>query len=199
MPIENIPKSSWIFTLLLEELIVNISFCNDIVVKYPNLIFDSSDFTSLQESALVSLLKRDDLQMKENSTLPIDLGDWTKENFLTLKTTLQHCLPHIRYFHFTNIEIYYRIRPYQKILDIQLWEDINQHIWIDCKTATYSTKSITCKFELILHGNRDLAPQKFWKICHGHACTIVVAKVKGIDEIIEGYNPLTRDDSNIEF
>ena len=54
-----------------------------------NLIFDAKDFTSLQESALVPLLKRDDLQMKEvkiwnyiikweiaqNPTLHIDLKE----------------------------------------------------------------------------------------------------------------------------
>ncbi|RHZ54304.1 hypothetical protein Glove_428g32 [Diversispora epigaea] len=117
------------------------NFCNDIIVKNPNLIFDSSDFTSLPESALVSLLKRDDLQMKEieiwdyvikwgisqNPTLPTNLEKWTKWNFLTLKTTLQQFLPLIRYFHITNIEIYDKIRPYKKILDKQLWKDIIQH------------------------------------------------------------------------
>ena len=40
-------------------------FYNDIIVKYPNLIFESEDFTSLQETALVSILKRDDLRVKE--------------------------------------------------------------------------------------------------------------------------------------
>ncbi|RHZ87599.1 hypothetical protein Glove_33g279 [Diversispora epigaea] len=210
------------------------NFCNDIVVKYPNLIFDSSDFTSLQESALVSLLKRDDLQMKEveiwdyvikwgiiqNPTLPTNLGDWTKENFLTLKATLQQCLPHIRYFHITNIEIYERIRPSapdrtiilpaQSVLNTELPPRTTEpfstiisedHVakissWINRKTATYSTKKIPYKFELILCGTRDgFAPQTFWNICHGHACTIVVAKVKGTDEIIGGYNPLAWDNT----
>ncbi|RHZ75470.1 hypothetical protein Glove_213g88 [Diversispora epigaea] len=54
-----------------------------ISVKYPNLIFYADDFTSLEEPALVSLLKRNDLQ---------NLG-------LCHQTTLQQCLPHIRYFH----------------------------------------------------------------------------------------------------
>ncbi|RHZ87650.1 hypothetical protein Glove_33g213 [Diversispora epigaea] len=259
-------KASWLKThfslvyrtIFVKENFKNLeNFCNDIVAKYPNLIFDSLDFTSLPESALVSLLKRDDLQMKEveiwdyvikwgitqNPTLPTNLRDWTKENFLTLKTTLQQCLPHIRYFHITIIEIYDKIRPYKKILDKQLWEDINQHLaapdrliksnilparsvlvtelpprtnepkepfstiisedhaaeisnWIDRKTATYSTTNIPYKFELILRGTRDgLAPQTFWNICHGHVCTIVVAKVKGTDEIIGGYNPLTWDNT----
>ncbi|RIB27904.1 hypothetical protein C2G38_1663318 [Gigaspora rosea] len=40
-------------------------FCNDIISKQPNMIFDLDDFISLPENALVTLLKRDDLQMDE--------------------------------------------------------------------------------------------------------------------------------------
>src|SRR5205085_12559576 len=96
---------------------------------------------SLQESALVSLLKRDDLQLEEmvlweyiikwgisqNSTLPVDLKEWTNENFTTLKTTLLRCLPLIRYFHIPGIDVLKKIKPYKKILDEQLWEDLNQY------------------------------------------------------------------------
>ncbi|RHZ79911.1 hypothetical protein Glove_140g60 [Diversispora epigaea] len=32
-------------------------------------------------------------------------------------------------------------------------------------------------------------------MCHGHADTIVVAKVSGTDEIVGGYNPLAWDNS----
>ncbi|RHZ76510.1 hypothetical protein Glove_196g138 [Diversispora epigaea] len=117
-------------------------FCNDIVAKYPSLIFDADDFTSLQESALVSLLKRDDLQLEEviiweyvikwgiaqNSTLPVDFNEWTKENFITLKTTLQQCLPLIRYFHISNADFWSKVEPYKKIFDKQLWKDLNQHL-----------------------------------------------------------------------
>ncbi|RHZ75466.1 hypothetical protein Glove_213g87 [Diversispora epigaea] len=118
------------------------NFCNDIIVKYPDLIFVADDFTSLKESALISLIKRNDLQIEEvkiwdyvikwgiaqTSTLPTNLDDWTKENFLTLKTTLQQCLPHIRYFHLLGIEVLDKIQPYKKILDKQLWKDINQRL-----------------------------------------------------------------------
>ncbi|RHZ70833.1 hypothetical protein Glove_266g35 [Diversispora epigaea] len=229
-------------------------FCNDIVVKYPNLIFDSSDFTSLEESTIVSLLKRNDLQIEEiklwdyiikwgiakTSTLPTNLNDWTTEDFLTLKITLQQCLPHIRYFHLSGVDVLDKIKPYKKILDKQLWKDINQRLitperpvksiifpprsvlvkqppraeepresfstiiseehaaeistWIDRKTNAYTSINIPYKFELILRGTQDgFAPQTFWDICHGHACTVVLVKVKGTDEIIGGYNPLTWD------
>ncbi|RHZ67387.1 hypothetical protein Glove_301g65 [Diversispora epigaea] len=131
------------------------NFCNDIVVKYPNLIFDTDDFTSLEESALVSLLKQNDLQMKE--------------------AILQKSLPNIRYFHLSSIEVVDKIEPFKKILDKQLWEDINQSVLV---------------IELSPHG---FVPQTFWNMCHGHVCTVVLVKVKGTDEIIGGYNPLTWD------
>ncbi|RIB09360.1 BTB/POZ protein [Gigaspora rosea] len=42
------------------------TFCTYILAKHPNLIFDSDDFTSIQENALITLLKRDDLQIEES-------------------------------------------------------------------------------------------------------------------------------------
>ncbi|RHZ89920.1 hypothetical protein Glove_9g170 [Diversispora epigaea] len=143
-------KTSWLkthFSLVYHSIFINNNFkelenfCNDIVAKYPNLIFDSEDFTSLQESALVSLLKRDDIQMEEgkiweytikwgisqNPDLPINLEEWNKENFLTLKNTLQQCLPYIRYFHISSTDIVDKVEPYKKIIDKQLWKDLFQH------------------------------------------------------------------------
>ncbi|RHZ73522.1 hypothetical protein Glove_230g159 [Diversispora epigaea] len=109
-------------------------FRNDTIAKYPNLIFESSEFTSIRESALVSILKLNDLQVKEseiwdhvikwgtaqNSTLPEKLEEWSDENFITLKTTLQQCLPLIRYFQISNSDVMEKVEPYNKILDEQL-------------------------------------------------------------------------------
>ncbi|RIB00432.1 hypothetical protein C2G38_2234326, partial [Gigaspora rosea] len=113
-------------------------WCNDNIVKYPDKFFDSEDFTSIKENALVSIIKRDNLQMKEaniwkhvikwgiaqNSDLPSDLKNWTNENFLTLKNILKNCLPHIRYFQMSAEDIIDNVRPYQQILEKDLWDDI---------------------------------------------------------------------------
>ncbi|RHZ76269.1 hypothetical protein Glove_199g150 [Diversispora epigaea] len=257
-------KSSWLrshFSLVYRTIFSRNDFkdlekfCNDIVTKHPSLIFGAEDFTSLQESALVSLLGRDDLQLEEtiiweyviewgiaqNYTLPADLKEWTDEDFTTLKTTLQKCLPLIRYFHVSGTDALKKIRPYKKILDEQLWEDLTQHFiapgqpvesiilpprkilvkelparapkpakllstiitsehaaeissWIDRKSITYSLTNIPYEFQLILRGSRNgFAPQTFWNICHGHARTVVVMKVKDTEEILGGYNPLFWD------
>ncbi|RIB24382.1 hypothetical protein C2G38_2031926 [Gigaspora rosea] len=57
---------------------------------------------------------------------------WTRkldcENFLALKTTLQNCLPHIRYFQISIDDIVDNIEPYQTIIGRDLWKDIMKRI-----------------------------------------------------------------------
>ncbi|RIB27887.1 hypothetical protein C2G38_1662692 [Gigaspora rosea] len=114
-------------------------FCNDIIAKHPRIIFDSDNFTAFQENALIALLKNDDLQMEESEVwdkvihwgkantpnLPSEMKDWTNENFKSLKATLQHCLPHIRYFQIPGKDVMKKIKPYRSILEENLWDDIN--------------------------------------------------------------------------
>ncbi|RIB22779.1 hypothetical protein C2G38_2140074 [Gigaspora rosea] len=115
------------------------TFCTDILAKHPNLIFDSKDFTSIQENALVTLLKRDDLQIEESEIwdkviqwgkaktpdLPFELKQWTEKNFLDLKNTLSKCIPLIRYFQMSGEEILAKVKPYRQILGFNLWDDIS--------------------------------------------------------------------------
>ncbi|RHZ73537.1 hypothetical protein Glove_230g211 [Diversispora epigaea] len=146
-------ETSWLktnFFLVYNSVFINNEFknlkkfCDNIIVKNPKLIFESNEFTSLHESALVSILERDDLQMIEseiwdylikwgtaqNLTLPEKLEEWSAENFTTLKTILQQCLPLIRYFHISNVDVMDKIKPYKKIFDKQLWDDLKQHLII---------------------------------------------------------------------
>ncbi|RHZ87285.1 hypothetical protein Glove_37g185 [Diversispora epigaea] len=72
------------------------NFCNNIIVKQPRIIFESAEFSSLYESALLSILKCDDLQMNEkeiwdyvikwktahNPTLPQKMEEWSDENIM---------------------------------------------------------------------------------------------------------------------
>ncbi|RHZ65616.1 hypothetical protein Glove_313g17 [Diversispora epigaea] len=116
--------------------------CNDIIAKYPSTIFESENFYSLPEGALISILKKDNLQLVEskiweyviqwgkvkNPILPTNLEEWTIENFSTLKTTLKQCLPYIRYFSFSHEDVLEKLFPYQQILEPKLFLDINTKI-----------------------------------------------------------------------
>jgi hypothetical protein len=113
-------------------------FCTNLMAKSPEKIFKSLDFTSLPEKSLISLIKRDDLQMKEieiweyvlkwglaqNQTLAPDPDAWSDDDFKTMENTLQHCLPLIRFFSLPSKEFFNKVSPYKKILKRQLYEDI---------------------------------------------------------------------------
>ncbi|RIB28425.1 hypothetical protein C2G38_1492243 [Gigaspora rosea] len=67
-------KASWLrlhFSKVFQKSFQNIKFqelqnwCNDIIVKHPEKFFGSEDFISIQVNALISVIKRDDLQMEE--------------------------------------------------------------------------------------------------------------------------------------
>ncbi|RHZ44999.1 hypothetical protein Glove_700g26 [Diversispora epigaea] len=98
------------------------------------------------KNILISILKRDDLQLEEGkiweyviewgkskNQLPTNLDKWTSDNFLSLKETLKGCLSHIRYFSFSNEDVVERIYPYQKLLEHQLFSDINVKFIISSK------------------------------------------------------------------
>src|SRR3954451_6323323 len=114
-------------------------FCADIIAKSPEKIFKSTYFTSLPEKFLVQIIKNDDLQMKEveiwehvlkwglaqNPTLILDPDTWSDDDFKSMENTLQHCLPSIRFFSLSSKEFSQKARPYKKLLNRQLYEDLS--------------------------------------------------------------------------
>ncbi|CAG8538055.1 9613_t:CDS:2 [Ambispora leptoticha] len=80
-------------------------YCLKTISEQPHIIFEASDFLSLEESVLVSMLKCDDLAMDEieiwNSIIKWGKGntlnlpkrpvmEWKSEDFAALKKTLHH-------------------------------------------------------------------------------------------------------------
>ncbi|KAF0476383.1 serine-enriched protein [Gigaspora margarita] len=113
-------------------------FCANIISKHPNIIFDSEEFLTLPENILIFILKLNNLQIDEgkiwdyvikwgiaqNPSLSSNPDQWSDLNFLSLKKTLQNCLPLIRYFQISGEDVFEKVRPYQKILEPTLWTDI---------------------------------------------------------------------------
>ncbi|RIB28434.1 hypothetical protein C2G38_2028551 [Gigaspora rosea] len=144
-------KASWLrlhFSKVFQKSFQNNKFqelqnwCNDIIVKIPEKFFESEDFTSIQENVLISIIKQDDLQMEEikiwkrviewgiaqNTGIPPDPKNWSNENCLTMKTTLQNCLPFIRYFQISSENVNDHLQPYRRILEDNLWDDIMKRL-----------------------------------------------------------------------
>ncbi|RHZ48302.1 hypothetical protein Glove_553g35 [Diversispora epigaea] len=126
------------------------NYCNNIFAVHPDLIFESNDFNTLPEAALVSLIQRDDLQLEESKiwdyviqwgtaqikTLPSNIDDWIDKDFQILKHALQKCLPHIRYFQISSENIMEKVYPYQQILNKKLVTDILKYSMAPGKPIT---------------------------------------------------------------
>ncbi|RIB25590.1 hypothetical protein C2G38_2165487 [Gigaspora rosea] len=190
--------------------------------EYPNKIFDSEDFTSLQENALVSLIKRDDLQMEEikiwNYIIKWEIAqnpelssggpeNWTRKlSGIKKYRNLWNDIKKIAVN--SSRKISSIILPPRTILTPTLPTRITRSFstiineahaaeiatWIDKKIEMYSITDNPFKFKLLLRGTRDgFTTDTFWKICNKRENTIVVMKVKDTDEILGGYNPIQWD------
>ncbi|RIA85600.1 hypothetical protein C1645_879196 [Glomus cerebriforme] len=140
-------KVNWIeenFDLVYQTSFKNDSFlelqkyCTNLISEEPDKIFKSPNFSSIPEKLLLSLIKNDNLQMSEiqiwervikwglaqNPALPSELTNYSKDDFKTLKNTLQQCIPFIRFYNLTCKEFMDKVIPYKKILPKKLYDDL---------------------------------------------------------------------------
>ncbi|GBC27063.2 carbohydrate-binding module family 13 protein [Rhizophagus irregularis DAOM 181602=DAOM 197198] len=112
-------------------------FCTELISKHPEKVFNSFDFTSTPEKALISLIQHDNHQMAEvqvwehvlkwgiaqNPGLSSDPSCYTNDDFNALKNTLQQCVTFIKFTEFTSKEILNKVHPYKKIIPEKLYDD----------------------------------------------------------------------------
>jgi hypothetical protein len=140
-------------------------FCTDLMSKEPEKIFNSIDFTSLSEKSLISLIQHDNFRMNviqvwervlkwgitQNPELPSDPSSYSKEDFNTLKDTLQQCIPFIKLYNLSSKEFVDKIYPYKKVLPKELRENLvkyylnNDYRPIDNSESKTTTKKINSK------------------------------------------------------
>ncbi|EXX53634.1 hypothetical protein GLOIN_2v1771022 [Rhizophagus irregularis DAOM 181602=DAOM 197198] len=117
------------------------NFCLGLICQDPYWLFESNNFRSLDESVLIPLLKRDDLLMEEieiwdhliewgiaqNPTLSENISTWSSDDFEVLKSTLEQCIPLIRYFNIDSSDYWDKVRPFSQILPSDLHEVLLQY------------------------------------------------------------------------
>src|SRR6266480_16519 len=116
-------------------------FCTDLISEKPEKIFESHDYISIPEEMLVSFIQNDNLQMSEvqvwkhvlkwglgqNPELSSDPTSLSKDDFNTLKKTLQQCVSYIEFHNLTSKEFLDNIYPYKKVLPKELRDDLVKH------------------------------------------------------------------------
>jgi hypothetical protein len=114
------------------------NFCKEFMSKEPVDIFNSQDFISISKECLISLIQHDEFQMDvintwehvlkwgiaQNPELPSDPSNYSKDDFNTLKDTLQQLIPFIKFFNLNHEEFLDKVFPYKKILPKDLRENL---------------------------------------------------------------------------
>ncbi|RHZ58584.1 hypothetical protein Glove_372g62 [Diversispora epigaea] len=145
----------------------------DFSQDFPELNEDSASL----ETTLISILKRDDLKVKEikiwdyiikweiaqNLTLPTIRKNGLQKIW-ALEITLQQCLLLIQYFHIPELfhpELPSRVN--EQFLSIINKEHVTEpSSWIDRKSTIYSLTTIPYGFQLILGSRDGFYPKTFW-------------------------------------
>ncbi|CAB4420339.1 unnamed protein product [Rhizophagus irregularis] len=193
----------------LQQHIINLSRLNNdwIIqngVKLFNIIFNRKGvFPKLEElydEALLSIIQLESLEMKENC----NLGEFNKMGKL-----YQNLFNIFDFFKMTPQEYYYKVRPLvlpprkiqykfgSSILKgthfnlISYWIDNGQELLPNpLEDGQY-------EFNLLLRGSRDgFEPKDFHLKCNNKGATIVIIKLKNLDKMIGGYNPIKWNGSN---
>ncbi|EXX64022.1 uncharacterized protein OCT59_014147 [Rhizophagus irregularis] len=113
-------------------------YCTDLISKEPAKIFKSPNISSIPEKLLISIIQNDYLQMNEvqiwdqlikwglaqHPELPSDFTNYSKNDFKTLKNTIQQCIPFIRFYNLSSKEFTDNVLPYRKLLPKELYEDL---------------------------------------------------------------------------
>ncbi|GBB90438.1 hypothetical protein RclHR1_01740015 [Rhizophagus clarus] len=114
---------------------------NNTVCREPILLFYSEDFPDFDESSLIEILKMDEFGIEEvniwkniirwgiaKDTLdfPPSVADWSDENFNSLKETLKNLVHLIRFYTISPQDFYQHVKPYEKLLDKEHYDDILQ-------------------------------------------------------------------------
>jgi TPR repeat protein len=140
-------KTNWMelnFNLIYQTSFENDSFlelqeyCTDLISKDPDKILKSLDFSTTPEKLIVSLIQNDNLQMREvqvwehvlkwglakNPELSSDPSSFSKNDFNSLKNTLQQCIPFIKFYNLTSKEFSDKVLPYKKVLPKGLYNEL---------------------------------------------------------------------------
>ncbi|GBC06506.1 hypothetical protein RclHR1_06890010 [Rhizophagus clarus] len=143
--IEN--KKNWMkqnFNLIYQTSFENDSFlklqdfCKEMMSKEPEKIFNSIDFNSISEKCLISLIQHENSQkntiqvwehvlkwgISQNPELPSDPLNYSKDDFNTLKNSLQQCILLIKFYNLTSKEFVEKVYPYKKIIPKELREKL---------------------------------------------------------------------------
>lgn len=132
-------------------------YCNGYIDRHPELMFQLSEFNTISEEMLISLIKRDDLLMEEAviwelvlkwglsrysylSEDPKDPKSWSDEDVDEVKKILKNCLPLVRFSLLTSQQFYEKAHHYIVRFDPELDDKLLQFYLVPGTSDLYLSR-----------------------------------------------------------
>ena len=129
------------FALSTARLNKLLNYCNQTMASHPEIIFKSNNLLSLPKETLITLLQKDDFNMKEGdiwmsvirwaigqiSGLKNDPNNWSADEISTIKGLVADYIPHIRFVDIPYEELCEKFVLYDELLPAKLRHDILFH------------------------------------------------------------------------
>ena len=110
-------------------------YCNENL----NLLLKSDGMSTTKKSTFISILKRDDLGLKEidiwdyvirwgigqnEEKMNKDVSEWDDDDFIKLKNTLNGIIPLVRFNQISSDDFFKKIKPYKKMFNEMVYKEI---------------------------------------------------------------------------
>ncbi|GBB88261.1 hypothetical protein RclHR1_01480026 [Rhizophagus clarus] len=135
-------------------------YWSTIVGVQPEIVFEATDFTSIDKEVLLSLYRKEDLYIEgcdlwdhiirwgkaQNTELPEEIKNWTSNDFDNLKKSIDDFIPHIDFYDISSEDFFFKVVPYNTVLSNDLYQDIlKYHLVINRKPRFNDLTAINSK------------------------------------------------------
>jgi hypothetical protein len=172
-------------------------YCTELISKRPDKLFKSSNFSSISEEFLISLIQNDNHQTSEiqvwkyllkwsisqNFELPPDPKSLSKNDINTLKNSLQKFIPFINFFNLSYKEFLNEVYPYRKVIPKELREKLIEH-FLDYDESNHNMTREGSEFEEI---SSKYIYSKIITFQHSELISKWIDRLDITDEIINSY------------
>jgi hypothetical protein len=150
----------------------------------------------------------------QSNELTTDIIKWNNNNILTCKTLIQQFIPYVNFSEIEPSDFFQKIKPLKNIFDDKIYTKMLEYYFLNHMNGISKivnsesllllskiieiAESNNCSmnnmnlygFRLLIRGSQNGFDYKtFHELCDNKGPTITIAKIKGVNEIIGGYNP----------
>src|SRR6266511_6448122 len=133
-------------------------YFSELITNNPVLFLKSNDITAIEKSMLLTILESDFLELDEmkiwdyviqwgigqsKGMLKKKISEWNNDDFEEMKNNLKDIIPLIRFDQITSSDFYKKIKPYKKVFDKDVYEEIVQYYF-----------NVESELKLLLRGPR---------------------------------------------